>query len=297
MDLFAFLKLLHRQWTTIVLITLATLIAAFFVNSLQPPKFKSTLLYSAGISHETNSEKSFDVTKVADDFAQTVTGWMRSPTFSERVSSLSETSVSASATTQAKQNFLIELFYQDEEGKDKIIAATKQTLEEELKKYNQESKFKFFLTLHGNSSSVTKKSLFFVMSAAALGGLLLSLAWIILSSYLKGSVTSIEEAEKILGTKAAIILNGPSKNKLEPLKILLKRLGHQTLLIVADTKGKQLKKELSDFKTIYLPEDIAKLMKNDNKAIVLVRLDETLTSTLRQTASLSGKELKLAIYE
>ena len=143
MDFPDFLSLVRRQWITVMVVLISAILASTTLFFLQPPGKKLTLLFSVGVSEKSVSEKSFDATKLSDDFAKTMAGWIRGTTLSERVSGISGVNTTLSATPQAKQNFLVEANF-GEGSENNISQATKQVLNEELEKYNLNSKFKRF---------------------------------------------------------------------------------------------------------------------------------------------------------
>lgn len=290
MDLLDFANFLRRQWLTIFLITLVTALAATTISFLQPPSEKLTLLFSVGVKSDSEVERSFDATKLSDDFADTVSGWLRSPTLSERVSGISGTSVALSGAAQAKQNFIVEATFLAESG-ELVPAAVKQILAEEVAKYNTESRFKFFTTLHGESRSNPHGNLPKTLAAAIFGGILLSILWLILLASFGGRVSSIREAEKVLRTRAAVIFHSPQKAEANFLKKLAKKTNGTTLL-GADFDVKKLG---LDLKTLELPREAEKIAKSDAK-IVVVKLDKTRINTLRMIRSLGGEKVELAIW-
>jgi len=295
MDFQAFLSLVRRQLLTVAIISISVVLAATALFFLQPPAEKLTLLFSVGISEEVEGERNFDATKTADDFAKTVAGWMRSPTIAERVSGISGTSVALSAAPQAKQNFLVEAVYSSEGSQDNVSQATKQVLGEEIEKYNSHSKFKFLTSLHGESVTSANSSLVKTIPAALVGGILLALAWIALSSYWGGRVNSVHEAEKILKTKAAVVFSHPRKDEVGFLKKLVKRSSHP-VLIGADFGAAKLREKLNlGVKVLEIPKEAEKLGQNETK-IVVVKLDKTKANTLRMLHALFEEKIKLVIW-
>lgn len=290
MDFLDFANFLRRQWLVIFAITLTTTLAATTFYFLQPPSEKLTLLFSVGVKTESEVEKSFDFTKAADDFADTITGWLRSPTLAERVSGIAGTPVGLTGEAQAKQNFLVEASFLAN-ASELVAAATKQILAEEVAKYNAESKFKFFTTLHGESQNDARSGLVKSLAAAVFGGILLAITWLILSANFGGRVNSTREAERILRTRAAVIFHNPKKDEASFLKKLAKK-SNNSVIIGADFDAKKLK---LDLKTFELPRDAEKLTKNETK-IVVVKLDETRVNTLRMIRALSEEKIALAIW-
>ncbi|MFH1375362.1 MAG: hypothetical protein ABIH35_01690 [Patescibacteria group bacterium] len=297
MDLPAFLSLLRRNWITICIVMLATLLASSVIYILQPPAEKTTLLYSAGIAADSSLERGTETTKLADDFARTITGWTRSSTFSEKVSGISGTVVNVSGVPQAKQNFLITLAYASPENADRITAAAKQVFADELAKYNENSKLKFFITLHGESRAPDRASLGVTSLAALVGGALLAIAWIILHAYFGERVNSISEAEKILRQSTSVTFRNLESPDLKFLGALLKKTGGNAILVGADVNLKILVEKLGGgIHTARVPKEANALTKNDAKPIIVVRLDHTRASTLRQLQALMDKEIKLAVW-
>ncbi|MFH0776641.1 MAG: hypothetical protein V1936_03455 [Patescibacteria group bacterium] len=294
MDFNDFADLLRRRWLVILIITLAATIAAGTVYFLQPPRDKLTLLFSVGVKAESPVEQGFDFTKASDDFANSVAGWLRSPTLAERISGLAGTPVALGGETQAKQNFLVEATFLQANG-ELVSAAVKQILAEELEKYDADSKFKFFMSQHGESVSDARSSLAKTLSAAAFGGILLGIAWLILAAALGGQINSVREAEEILGSKAIVIFRNPKKDEAHFLKKLAKK-GGGVQLVGIDFDIAKLRAKLDlELKTLELPRDAEKIGRNETK-IVVVRLDESRVNTLRMLRALAEEKIELVIW-
>jgi hypothetical protein len=294
MDLQAFASLLRRQYMTVVIVTLATILATTTIFFLQPPVKKLTLLFSVGVAAETDGERNFDATKISDDFAKTVAGWMRSPTLAERVSGIAGGIVALSAAPQAKQNFLVEARFGEDGARD-ITQSIKQVLNDEIEKYNLNSKFKFLTTIHGESLGDSRESLPKALAAAATGGILLAMLGIVLNSYFAGKVNSVREAEKLLKVKAAVIFRNPKKDEVNFLKKLVKK-SHQAVLIGADLDVEKLRAKLNlGVKVLEIPKDVEKIGKSETK-IVVVKLDKSRSNTLRMLKSVCGENLELVIW-
>lgn len=290
MDFLDFANFLRRKWLVIFIITLAATLATTTIYFLQPPREKLTLLFSVGVKTESEVEKSFDFTKAADDFADTIVGWTRSPTLAERVSGIAGTPTALTGATQATQNFLVEATFLTNEG-EFVAAATKQILTEEVAKYDAESKFKFFMTLHGESTNNARGNFAKTIAAAIFGGIVLAIAWLVLAANFGGRVNSTREAERLLRTRASVIFRNPKKVEANFLKKLAKK-SNNSILIGANFDAKKLGLEL---KTLELPRDAEKIGKNDIK-IVVVRLDETHINTLRMIRALGGEKIELAVW-
>ena len=294
MDLQAFASLLRRQYMTVVIVTLATILATTTIFFLQPPVKKLTLLFSVGVAAETDGERNFDATKISDDFAKTVAGWMRSPTLAERVSGIAGGIVALSAAPQAKQNFMVEARFGEDGARD-ITQSIKQVLNDEIEKYNLNSKFKFLTTIHGESLGDSRESLPKALAAAATGGILLAMLGIVLNSYFAGKVNSVREAEKLLKVKAAVIFRNPKKDEVNFLKKLVKK-SHQAVLIGADLDVEKLRAKLNlGVKVLEIPKDVEKIGKSETK-IVVVKLDKSRSNTLRMLKSVCGENLELVIW-
>ena len=296
MDFLEFLNFARRQFVLVLTIILATVIAASAIYFLQKPVEKTTLLFSVGIDESSTSEKSFDATKLSDDFADTISGWLRSPTFGERVGGVAGESVAAGGAAQSTQNFLVELSFADSTKKDVVVAATRQILDEELAKYNSKSKFKFFTTMHGESSGNTRISPSKIFAAAIFGALALAAILLIFSAYFDGRIHSLREAERILKMRAAVIFGSPKNVEANFLKTLAKKSGNAAL-VGLDFNPKKLSEKLHlNLKSLELPREIDKLAKNETK-IVVVRLDISRANSLRMLRSLVGDEkIQLVIW-
>ena len=294
MDLRAFAGLIRRQWMTVMVVVTAAVLATTTIFFLQPPVKKLTLLFSVGVAAETDGERNFDATKISDDFAKTVAGWMRSPTLAERVSGIAGGVVVLSAAPQAKQNFLVEARFSKDGARD-VTQSIKQVLNDEIEKYNLNSKFKFLTTIHGESLGDSRESLPKALAAAVIGGILLAVFGIVLSSYFAGKVSSVREAEQLLKVKAAVIFHNPKQDEVNFLKKLVKK-SHQAILIGADFDVEKLRAKLNlGVKVLEIPKDAEKIGKSETK-IVVVKLDQSRSNTLRMLKSICGENLELVIW-
>lgn len=296
MDFLEFLSFARRQFVFVLMIILATIVSASAIYFLQKPVEKTTLLFSVGVDESSVSEKSFDATKLADDFADTISGWLRSSTFAERVSGVAGESVVIDGSVQSTQNFLVELIFDSRNKKDVVIAATRQILDEELAKYNSKSKYKFFMTLHGESSVDSLLSPIKIFSAAIFSALFLVFVLLVLFAYFSGRVNSLREAERILKMRAGVIFHSPKNVEVNFLKALVKKSG-QAVLIGLDFNPKKLVDKLNlNLKFLELPCDLGKLGKNETK-IVIVRLDISRANSLRMLRSLVREEkIQLVVW-
>ena len=296
MDFLEFLNFARRQFALVATIVLATVIAASAIYFLQKPVEKTTLLFSVGVDESSVSEKSFDATKLADDFADTIAGWLRSPTFGERVSGVAGESVAAGGAAQSTQNFLVELSFADASKKDVVVAATRQILDSELEKYDAKSKYKFFTTLHGESSASSLRSPGKIFAAAIFAAFVLAAILLVFSAYFGGRIHSVREAERIAKMRAAVIFSSPKKDDANFLRLLAKKSGN-SVLVGLDFDPKKLATKLNlNLKSVEIPRALDKLSKNETK-IVVARLDISRANSLRMLRSLAGDEkIQLVIW-
>ncbi len=297
MDLRDLFALWRRQWLTLTIITLAVVVATTVLMLQQPPRWQTTLLYSVGISATDGANNDFDLTRVGDDFARTVAGWWRSPALSERISNLAGTTVSATANPQAKQNFLLNFTFTDETAADQVQAATEQVLGEELTRYNAESKYQFFATLHGATTGVTNPELITLIPTALLGGLLLAAGWILFFAYFGGRVSSAAEAEAILETTVSLTFRKANDPALSFLDVLLAKLGKHAVLAGADVSVKKLEGKLGTrVATAEIPKEASVFSREHLALVVVVRLDQTRLNTLRQIRAATDGKIQLVIW-
>jgi capsular polysaccharide biosynthesis protein len=297
MDLREFCALLRRQWLTLFVIIFVTMAATTVIYLQLPANQKTTLLYSVGLSATDAAKNDFDLTRTGDDFARTISGWFRSPNLSTKIGALVESEVAASSNPQAKQNFLVELSFTDAALTDRVSAAAKQVLSEEIARYNAASKYQFFASLHGETTGETRPSLPLGLATALLSGLILATAWIVMWNYFAGRIGSVSEAEQLLGSHAAIQFRSPSDPELAFLDTLLARLGKHAVLAGADVNPKPIADKLGiKPTTAELPKEAAVFGREHLALAVIVRLDETRASTLRQIRAATDGKIKLIIW-
>lgn len=297
MNLQEFFAFVRRQYLIVLLIVVTTIIATGAIASQQPPRYQTTLLYAVSVKGSEGTERSFDITKVADDFARTVTGWTKSATLGEKISALSEADVTISATPQAKQNFLVFLSFADQNSADRITVAADQSLQDEVRKYNSASENQFALTRHGETNASALPNLITVLVAAGIGGWILALSWLALQSYMGERATSIREAEQILRTQVAVTFRKSTDPEIAFLDVLLGKLGKHVVLAGIDTDVKKIAEKLGEKVAMAkLPDDSATLGRGELALVVIVKLDTSRLSTLRQVRALVDGEIKLVVW-
>jgi len=285
MNILELIALLRRQWLVFVVIVTATLLAAGTLQQLQSPTAKVTQLYSVALQ-SVPTTNSFDVTRVNDDFARTVAGWLQSPSFDAKISERAGVPVDISGAAQAKQNLLIDLTFADLANAETAANAASEVLQQEVGAYNASSEYKFALGKRAQDATMSKRGLPETLVAALLGGVLLSIGWVLLVSYLGGRVSNSREAEELLGVTAKATFCTKEHGFVENL------IKEHAVIVAADCDLKKLDIEKEN---IRVPEQADKLASKD-APLVIVRLDRTRASTLRQLRANCGGKITLAIW-
>jgi len=292
MNLIELIALLRRKWLVFVIVVIATLIAAIVFVGLQQPTVHITQLYSVALRNSPTTN-SFDVTRVNDDFARSIAGWLQSPSLGAKIGELSGASVDISGAAQAKQNLLVELRIADPADIDAVATAANNILQQEVEAYNATSTYIFTLEKRTQDVATSNRGLPETLAAALLGGMLLSVTWILAASYFGGRVSSTHEAEELLGVSAASIFHSPT----DPARAFFAELVKKNnQLASADSSIEQVIKQLDgNQKNSELPVDIGRIA-HDKDLLLVVRLDHTRVSTLRQLRAMHSGTITLAIW-
>lgn len=286
-----------RHKIQIFVITGLITAGALLLAAVAPQATTTTLLFSAATAEDTATEKAFDATKLANDFASTASGWARSPQFAAKVAGLAGVPVDVTAATQTTQNFLLTLRYADPAASDRVAAAARTVLQEEVTTYNAPAKFKFALTGHGESVATGAPRWLAVGLAALVVGGGLAKLWLLGFFYFSGRVVAASRAAEILGVPVALHFCGPRDTRLTALGLLAEQLGPRAVVIGLDCGLKPLEK--------HLPEKPAKLelpaafgqLKAGTPVLAVVRLDHTTEATLHLLrATVPAEQIRLVIW-
>lgn len=271
-----------------------SLVAAVVIYAVAGVQYQTTLLFSVGVAEDSSVEKNLPVTQFAHDFSQTIVGWLKSPTFSQRVGELAEARVDVSGKAQARQNFLLSVTTQQAAVLPQAREAATQVLEEEITKYNVRSFAKFFVNEQGVSERVLRPNLFLAILGSVLGGLFLGFLVILGLNYFSGYVNSRQEIERILGANG-FYLGGLAEAELNFCQALRKKLKGKGLLVVAADfqPGKRLAKVFPDM--VIFPQGAEKVLKNQGELIVLTKIDVTRVATLEKLKGVLTEPFTLII--
>ena len=287
-----FIALLLRQKILIITITIAAVIAALTVQSITPVHFQTSQLYAISI-RETETTNAYDLTKVADDFSQTLSGWAKTPTLADSIKQKTGSTVQVSGNTQTKQNFLLTITHDEPKKAAELATSATEALQKIIERYNAASKYKFAITLAGETTTASVKNNALVAGAAGIAGLTFGIAWALLSALLGGRVSTTTMAEEILGITAAVTFYRLKSKNLHFLDTLLKK-NKRAVLVGMDFDVSSLSSKLEGKPTTArIPEDVSTL---EGTPVLVVRLDITKVATLRAFRSIWDGEMKLVIW-
>ena len=296
MTLLEALALVRRHLVVCVGLVLLTAAAATALAWQQPHKTTTTLMFSISANDQVATPQVFDATGVASTFAETVAGWLKSPTLSDEISKIAGVTVNASGNPQARENFLVDVQYANPQDEDTVAKATKTVLDSEIAKYNKESKYKFTAVLHGESTATVSQSLIKAGVAGGVGGGLLALLWLLCAGYAAGRVAAVSRAEELLGVVAAVTYKSVRSNDTAYVEHVVKKLGKDALLLGADYEVAPLAHKLKlKCETGRLPHDADKMVKHAGHVAVVVRLDTTREKTLRHVRMLTEGNVVLVV--
>jgi capsular polysaccharide biosynthesis protein len=288
-----FIALLLRQKLVILVSLSAVVIAAVTAVFFAPVKIETSQLYAISI-RETETTNAYDLTKVADDFGQTLAGWAKTPTIADEIKKTTNSSVGIAGNTQTKQNFLLTITHTEPKKSAELANAATIALTKLIERYNAQSKYKFAITLAGTTTGTNAKSKPLIIAVATIAGLTLGIGWVLLTALLGGRVTTVTEAEELLGTKTTVRFCRLKSKNLHFLDLLLKKNSKRHLLVGVDLDLTHLAEKLESKPTIArIPEDISKL---EGAPIFVVRLDTTKISTLQALRATQSGEIQLVIW-
>lgn len=280
------LALLCRRWLEVAGIVILTAVAAGTFAGLQPRGTESTLIMSISVESRLPTDHMFDAAGLSNQFADTISGWFRSPELSDDISELAGAPVAASVDRQATGNFLLKLNYADAKLEAAAVKAAREVLEAEVAKYNANSKFTFTINRHGELTQPTGANPELAAAAGAFGGAGIAVAYLLILAIATGRITAASQAEEILGVPATIRIRNLKSEEVAFLDQLLRKTGKDTLLAGVNLDPAQLAAALKHKPELAkLPKDADKLAES-RQPILLVRLDTSREQTLRHARAL-----------
>lgn len=287
------IALIFRRKLILIAITMAAVIAATVVQSLAPVRFQTSQLYAISI-RETETTNAYDLTKVADDFGQTLVGWAKTPTIADDIKQKTGVLVGISGSAQTKQNFLLTMTHTEPKKAALLATSATSALQNLIERYNAASKYKFAITLAGETTTANAKNSLLIGSAAGIASIVFGIAWVLVSALLSGRIIGTSMAEELTGTQAAVTLCQLKSKNIHFLDLLLKKYGKRATLVGADIDVTDLAAKLEHKPaTAKIPDDANTL---DGMAVLVVRLDTTKIETLRAFRSVWDGEIKLVIW-
>lgn len=172
-----YLWLIIRRWKEILAITLITMITGVLVSNWKnKTAFETTIFITVGAQQQnTNTMPTslYENVQAGDQFAETIMGWFKNPSFLQKIAEKSGFMVNPGARKQEKQNVVINFNSGSVPEAQEITTALHETLDEEILHYNDTTLSHFQLGLFASRTEqkpVSTTSV--IILALALGSLL-----------------------------------------------------------------------------------------------------------------------------
>jgi len=213
MEILNYFSILKRKWWLIVICALILGGLSFGWAKKTGRNTYNGVVFVTVASQETGEEdqrcQNYYAVEAAQKFAETMQNWTKDPGLTEAViQKAGGGSMSGlGAKKELWQNVVFSFRTLDEQKVDKLAAALLGTLQERISSYNTQGGGHFVLT---NTSVRSAASIFSADNIGVFGfliGLLLGIVLACLAEYSQGVVSSTDQAEKILRTKALAKLN------------------------------------------------------------------------------------------
>lgn len=219
-----FLHFLRRHFWFIFLSTiLFGGLGGYYSFTHQSMQAKTTIFLT--IANQ-QTDDSPDQAEIASTFfGETIMGWFRNPVFTDTILTTANIpNASFSASKQERQNMLIDI-QSDTESHTKTLAnTTLSILIKEVQRYNTASKNDFVVINQGRTTRISTINNVTLPLASTIFGLILAILLVALKEFLRDQVSSVEEAEQILGVKTLDFLNKEwEKNDLTLLSVSIQK--------------------------------------------------------------------------
>ncbi|MBU0667915.1 hypothetical protein KJ951_00865 [Patescibacteria group bacterium] len=176
MKLILHLKLLRKHLAAIISITvLAGMATTLYALVKSPGNYDATIFISVGIQ-QTDTTGSYDDVRAADQFTETIQGWMKNPALIDRIKKQTKLDFGLSAHKQEKQNIVITFSAHSNDDADKIASTVISELIKEVSVYNQAVKGNFRLAISDYSVTEEKNKIFIIAAIGTILGLALAIA-------------------------------------------------------------------------------------------------------------------------
>jgi capsular polysaccharide biosynthesis protein len=165
-----FIQTTAKHWKGILIITALTAIsAAAFGTYFNRSAFTTTVFLSVGAENRTGISP-YESVQAADQFAESIQGWFKNPSFTQKIASDSGVKTSLAARKQEKQNLVITYKTQTPEQGTQISRALEANLKSEISRYNVASSSAFKIALFSSNTGESGIPLaFFILCGIAVG--------------------------------------------------------------------------------------------------------------------------------
>jgi len=146
-----FFTVLFGNWKKILAISIITTVLTTILGVVYTTnKTVGTIFVNIGAVEKittSNENNLYDTIQAADQFSETVQGWLKNPSLLETINRQSGYQANLTTRKQERQNFTITFKTQSEEAANKIITAIKNNMEQLISLYNTNNSSNFTLSL------------------------------------------------------------------------------------------------------------------------------------------------------
>jgi len=212
--MFSFFKRNYLFFLTALFITL---IGSFYLINKQESSFHAIVFTSIANQSDSSTQENEQASAY---FAETIVGWFRNPVFLEKIYTKGKTQGSLSSHKQERQNLVIEIDAASEE-KSKILAnTTLNILENEIEKFNQDTKNNYqLLNLGITTYQNPLKNTVFIL-AALIGIFLITFFSILGIEAIQGKISLPLQVQNIFKKQTYLNFNPNNENDLQHMATL-----------------------------------------------------------------------------
>ena len=169
------IQILKKHIIAIVLITLLAGAGATLYKTIKNPgNFNTTIFLSIGIK-QTLASGSYDDVQAADQFTETIQGWMKNPALIERIENQTKNNIGFSRHKQEKQNLVITFTAETNADANKIATILLKELNNEIETYNRAINGQFTIATSGISINEDDNKIYLYGALGIIIGLVLSI--------------------------------------------------------------------------------------------------------------------------
>lgn len=284
-----------------MLTIVTTLSAVYFANSKNKTSYEGTILTSIG-TKQTTSTSLFESVQAADQFTETITGWLKDQNLINKISSINPNeNFNISAKKQEKQNLVINFTSSTKEDGKKLSDNLEKELNNQLAIYNNQTQSGFIIGLYSSTIEPKNYPFMLIVILGMIAGLILSQVIALAYEYCFMLAITQNQIISILNKKPLERLRDEKIKNLETVGAYLKGQSTKKVIIAGiDMNPEKISKLLQEtnpektFQTITLPQDSLEIISKE-WIILVCRLGKTKLQDLEKIQKLLPNDFEYLI--